>query len=223
MPTWTDRFLVLDTETTGADAAQDRVVELGAVLFEAPTLRVLLDERVNPQRPIPPEASRIHRINDEDVRDKQPFAEIAPILVAHLRGHGYAAPPVLVGYNAAAFDVPLLNLEFQRAAVPHLIDPAQVIDVLTFVRWHLRHHKDRKLSVMCRTFGVQLAQAHSASADAVAAGQLLESGASLGAPSPDRAIPPNRVGSLEVVSLCGPRRSSPPADWIWQALWTAHG
>jgi exodeoxyribonuclease X len=67
-------FAVIDTETTGLDPKEDRVVELACI-----HVRVgdgLLDRwssLVNPVRPIPAEASAIHHLVDVDVVD-------APIL-----------------------------------------------------------------------------------------------------------------------------------------------
>ena len=59
---------IIDIETTGTDAANDRIVELacidlsddGEIVFEHQTL-------VNPERAIPPEASAIHHLLDADV------------------------------------------------------------------------------------------------------------------------------------------------------------
>lgn len=70
-------FCVFDTETTGLDPVMDRVCEL-ACLYWSPVLGKLgqFESLVDPGRPIPPEASAVHHLTDEDVAGK-PSLEMA--------------------------------------------------------------------------------------------------------------------------------------------------
>jgi exodeoxyribonuclease X len=66
------KIFVIDTETTGLDPASDRTVEIAAVeVFETLGGAWYVGEGVgcfvNPRRSIPPEASAVHHITDEDV------------------------------------------------------------------------------------------------------------------------------------------------------------
>ena len=58
-----------DFETTGLSAVDDRIVEVGAVLYDwdAKTPICLLSMLVHPERPIPPEVTKIHGITDDMV------------------------------------------------------------------------------------------------------------------------------------------------------------
>ncbi len=169
-----DRLLVFDTETTGTDPASDRVVELGACYFEA---RAYVEHRrmlVDPGVPIPDEASAIHGITAARVSGKPRFAEVGARFALHLDGSAKGSPaPRLAGYNALAFDVPLLNAELARASLDARIDPTSVHDPFVFVRWHLRGLRSRNLSSACTHFGISIENAHSAAADARATGELL--------------------------------------------------
>jgi DNA polymerase III epsilon subunit-like protein len=73
-----ERVVVLDTETTGLSAS-DRIVEIAAIEVEPRTGRLgpAVHRRVNPGKPIPRAATRIHGIRDADVRDEPPFAALA--------------------------------------------------------------------------------------------------------------------------------------------------
>src|SRR5690606_5341836 len=83
LPFLLDRPLVfLDLETTGLSPAHDRIVEL-AIIKVTPQGDVL--ERVrrfDPGCPIPPEATAVHGIGDDDVRGEPPFARRARALAA---------------------------------------------------------------------------------------------------------------------------------------------
>ncbi len=61
-------FCIVDTETTGLDPAVDRVCELAGVQWAARQGELRhFETLVNPGRTIPPEASAIHHLVDEDV------------------------------------------------------------------------------------------------------------------------------------------------------------
>ena len=83
-----DEFVVLDTETTGVEL-EDRPVEIALV-------RVATGERfsslINPQRSIPPTASAIHGLIDEDVEDAPTLAMIEPEIVDFI-GIGMSGRP----------------------------------------------------------------------------------------------------------------------------------
>jgi len=175
MPGFGAQLLAFDTESTGVDVTQDRVVQLGAAYFED---RSLVDQRqmyVDPGVPIPKEASDVHHITDAMVRGKPSFKEVGPRFAEHLAGRVRAnGPPRLVGYNAIHYDAPLLNAEFERHGLPHRIDADEVIDPHVAVSWHLRALRSRKLTDVAAHFKLTFTgQAHSARADAIATAQLL--------------------------------------------------
>ena len=108
LPFELDRPLVFfDLETTGLSTSEDRIVEL-ALIRVTPRGDVL--ERVrrfNPGIPIPPEATEIHGITDEDVTDEPPFSARARSLLRLLD------PCDLAGFNIRRYDLPvLLELTF---------------------------------------------------------------------------------------------------------------
>lgn len=168
------RLFVIDTETTGVDPLDDRIVELGAVYFEngehLQHHRMLLD----PGRPIPPDASEVHGITDARVAGKPTFRGVAASFVTHLDGSALAGPPPLVvGYNAVAFDAPLINAELARADLPERIDLERVVDPLVFLRWYERGVSKLDLGTVCKRYGIPLTGAHSAVADAKATAAIL--------------------------------------------------
>lgn len=103
-------LLFFDFETTGVDPYNDRIVEL---FFHAPGGSTV-HKRINPERPIPAEASEVHGITDEDVRECAPFRLYAKAAQELVEGK------VLVGYNCRRFDTVLLDTELRRAGQPGL-------------------------------------------------------------------------------------------------------
>ncbi|MEU1133361.1 3'-5' exonuclease [Streptomyces sp. NPDC005900] len=98
-----ESFAVLDTETTGLDA-DAKIVEIGITTGSG---RVLLDTLVHPGVPIPEEASFIHGIHDQDVRDAPTFGDVLPRITEALRGRR------VIIYNRA-FDTGVLAYELDR-------------------------------------------------------------------------------------------------------------
>ena len=90
--------LYLDTETTGLES-KDEIVEISIIDDDGITL---MDKLVCPSQPIPPEATRIHGIKNEDVKGavRWPilWQTIRPILAGRL----------IVMYNAD-FDVRMMK------------------------------------------------------------------------------------------------------------------
>jgi DNA polymerase III epsilon subunit-like protein len=157
-------IVVLDVETTGIDPWGDGVCQVAAVRFDGGREVGAYSTLVHPDRPIPAAATEIHGITDADVADAETILSVfaRPDLKALLAG---AAP--------AAYCAP-----FDRQFVPPDAFPDHQwpwIDPLTVVRAIDRYAKGsgrHKLTAACERHGIVLAQAHSAEADARAAGEL---------------------------------------------------
>jgi DNA polymerase-3 subunit epsilon len=167
------RFAVIDFETTGLDAEVERAVELAIVCFDGGQVVRTGHWLIDPGRPIPPEASAVHGIRDEDVAGKPAFADLLPEVLEALEGR------VPVAYNAE-FDRRFLHAEATRAGVvpndarPPALRPDVVwIDPLVWVRELHKFEKGKKLSDVAQRLGIILDNAHRADADAVATGRVL--------------------------------------------------
>ncbi len=141
------REIVFDTETTGLDPYQDRVIELGAVelVKRFPTGRTF-HHYINPQgRAINAEAQTVHGISAADLVGKPKFDEVAEEFLAFIDG------AKLVAHNAA-FDIGFMNAEFDRLGQPP-ITPDRVVDTLAIAR---RKHPmgPNSLDALCRRYGI---------------------------------------------------------------------
>ena len=100
------RPIFYDTETTGISPETERIVEIAAY---DPVQGKEFVELVNPGKPIPPQASAVHKITDEMVADSPSFKEVAPKFVDFCQGE-----VVLIAHNNDAFDIHFLRKEFDR-------------------------------------------------------------------------------------------------------------
>lgn len=75
--------IFIDTETTGLDPKSSRVVEIALIDH---TGKTLLDTLIDPQQPIPAEASAIHGIFDDNVAGAPRLVEVMPLVCALARG-----------------------------------------------------------------------------------------------------------------------------------------
>jgi len=141
------REIIFDTETTGLDAREDRIIEFGGIelVNRFPTGRTF-HYYINPQgRAVHPDAMAVHGISDADLIGKPTFAELAAELSEFIDG------AMLIAHNAN-FDIGFLDAEFTRIGLPR-IDPALVIDTLAMAR---RKHPmgPNSLDALCRRYGI---------------------------------------------------------------------
>lgn len=142
-------LIAFDTETTGLEPQQGhRIVEIGCViLHEDGRLGDDFHRYLNPEREVPEEASRIHNLTFDFLKDKPLFREVASAFLDFIEGHQ------LVAHNAS-FDVGFLNHELQLADFPPL-DESLVIDSLDIAR--SKYSGERvSLDALCRRFDISL-------------------------------------------------------------------
>lgn len=164
----TDEVIVLDTETTGLDPWEDRIVSLAMIEVQVGedgslTERSRWSSLFNPERPIPAEASAVNGIYDEDVADAPTFDEHAALIQRRLDGR------IIAGYNSRSFDTAFVDNALRRAGEAGL-DFQNIGEIDPFLVW--KRIEPRSLrSAHKRWTGEEFSeeQAHGAEADAEAA------------------------------------------------------
>ena len=141
------REIVLDTETTGMDPSTgDRIVEIGCVELEnqLPTGKTY-HVYINPERAIPAEATAVHGITDEYVKNMPTFGEIVGDFM------DFIGNDRLVIHNAE-FDMKFLNAELRTFGFPSL-DNRRALDTLKMAREKFPG-SPANLDALCRRFGI---------------------------------------------------------------------
>jgi DNA polymerase-3 subunit epsilon len=157
-------IVFFDLETTGLNIASDRIVEISYLKVFPNGTEESKTYRVNPTVPIPKEASDIHGILDEDVKDEPTFATIAKNIAKVLEGCD------LAGYSSNKFDIPLLAEEMLRADIDIDFKKRKFVDVqVIFLK-----KEPRTLTAAYKYFcNKELENAHSAEADTRATYEIL--------------------------------------------------
>tara|TARA_B100000989_G_scaffold296045_1_gene278405 strand:+ start:854 stop:1531 length:678 start_codon:yes stop_codon:yes gene_type:complete len=139
--------IVLDTETTGLDAAgEDRIVEIGCVELEnhVPTGRTF-HQYINPERDVPEEAFKVHGLSATFLSPKPIFSEIAQKFLDFIDDRA------LVIHNAE-FDMAFINAELKRINFPE-VPVVRAIDTLKIARERFPG-APASLDALCRRFGI---------------------------------------------------------------------
>ncbi len=154
-----------DLETTGTNIQVDRIVEICVAKLSADGSLEVRTRRLNPEMPIPPEASKIHGITNDEVAGEPNFGAVASSLMRFIEGCDFA------GFNINRFDLPLLAEEFKRAGLRFDYHKSRVIDAQAIF-----HKKEPRTLAAALEFycGKSLDDAHSSEADVMATMEVLK-------------------------------------------------
>lgn len=172
---WFDTLGVFDLETTGIDVETSRIVSAHVgVIDAAGSLVEAHDWLADPGVEIPEQASAVHGITTQRARaDGRPAAVVVAEIIATLTDLFDRGLAVTI-YNAP-YDLSLLHNEALRHGVAPLTEPAPIIDPLVLDRAVDKYRKGKRtLEAAASVYGVDLTDAHDASADAVAAGRVAQ-------------------------------------------------
>ncbi|MEP0805850.1 MAG: 3'-5' exonuclease [Chloroflexota bacterium] len=119
-------WVIMDTETTGLDPKAE-IVQIGVIDGAG---KVLVNNvLVKPTVPIPPEATRVHGITNEMVRDAPPFPEVLPQLRDAINGK------LVVIYNEK-YDMRLLRQSARAHGIALDLDIDTVCAMLKYAEWN---------------------------------------------------------------------------------------
>ncbi|MEV4949540.1 3'-5' exonuclease [Streptomyces sp. NPDC053755] len=164
-----------DTETTGVDVEEDRIVSAALVVQDMTGGRPRVTRwLVNPGVPVPEAATAVHGLTDDHLQRNGRWP--APVMeeLGRALAEQCAAGRPLVVMNAP-FDLTILDRELRRHRASSLgrylqNTPLCVLDPRVLDRHLDRYRKGRRtLTDLCAQYDVELEGAHDAAADATAA------------------------------------------------------
>jgi len=163
-------LVFFDLEATGTDPQEARIIQVGMQRFVPSTNGAALDDTVDvlvdPRQAVPTSVTELTGLSQAAIREAPPFTAHVDRLARLIEDAD------LAGYNALAYDLPLLETEFERTgrALPSpadrvVLDPYRLEQVL----------RPRTLSALYERYtGAPLDDAHDALRDVEAAGRVLQ-------------------------------------------------
>jgi DNA polymerase-3 subunit epsilon/ATP-dependent DNA helicase DinG len=147
-------YVAIDLETTGLDAKQDQIIEIGAVKFDEHRELGRFGSLVNPRRGIPIQVSQLTGISDRDVVDAPPFAALRE------RFRRFVGQATVVGHNVG------FDLSFLRRQGCLTDNPS--IDTLALATILMPNESRYSLGKLVESLGIVFDARHRALDDAVA-------------------------------------------------------
>lgn len=156
-------FVVLDTETTGLGYT-DEIIEIAIIDHNG---KVLMDNRIEPSKPIPADAIAIHGITNEDVAGCPRFSDLLTLIKGHLAGKD------VIVYNAN-YDRKLLHQSAEQAGLEKTNwkafsnwSCAMLAFAPIFGEWndYRGNYKWQRLSTAAGYYNIEVNAAHSALGD----------------------------------------------------------
>lgn len=162
------RFIAFDVETTGLNSYLDRIIEVGAVLFEDGKPVKTFDSLVNPNVLVPQSATAVNHITDEMVKNAPSEESVFSDLISFF-GDALDRGTIICAHNAR-FDMGFLSETLMRLGYSGKI---HYVDTLGFSRKLVCGVENYKQQTLANYFGITNSQDHRAASDAKVCGEIL--------------------------------------------------
>jgi DNA polymerase-3 subunit epsilon len=158
------KFAIVDIETTGGNAARDRITEIAIFLHDGEKVVDEFCSLINPECSIPPFISRLTGINDEMVANAPKFYEVAKEIVQITDGAVFVAHNANFDYNFIRESYRSLGFNFTR---DHLCTVGLSRKIIPGFRSY-------SLGNLCNSLNISITDRHRAKGDAFATVKLFE-------------------------------------------------
>jgi DNA polymerase-3 subunit epsilon len=157
-------YIAFDVETTGVSSREDAIVEIGAVRFVKGKPEDSYNVLIDPKKPIPPEATKVHGITNAMVKGQSSIEE------ALIGFTNFCEDAILVAHNAP-FDVRFIETAGVTTQTP--LPQGLVLDTLPIAKHVLSDLFNFKLETLVKHFGIPQTGFHRACEDSTYCGQVL--------------------------------------------------
>lgn len=156
------RFVAFDTETTGLSSIEDAIVEIAAVRVVDGQITEEFSQLIDPERPMPADASAVNHITDDMLRGKPKIYEVLPAFRA------FVGDDVVAAHNASFDGLFIAQACMRNRFTP----PARYFDTMNLARYY-PDAANKKLGTLLACAGIENDEAHRALGDARAVARLI--------------------------------------------------
>lgn len=157
-------YAVVDVETTGGSASQDRIIEIAVYLFDGEKTIERFETLLNPGKPVDPYITKLTGITTEMVQGSPTFADVHQKIL-ELTHEAY-----FVAHNVK-FDFGMLRHEFKRLGIDF---NRRQLDTVTLARKTIPGYDSYSLGNICESLGINITDRHRAGGDTEATVELLK-------------------------------------------------
>ncbi len=158
-----DEYVAFDLETTGLSSANDRIIEIGAVVMKNGEELDRFQTFVDPQRPLEKKIVELTGITDEMLKGAPKIEEVLPEFLKFVNGR------VLVAHNSD-FDTDFIRAACARQGLPYTYTAA---DTLILSQNMLPQLNKFKLDIVSNALSLPDFNHHRAADDAVTCGLIM--------------------------------------------------
>ncbi len=157
-------YAIIDIETTGGVAAQDRIIEIAIVLHDGTKMIDSFESLIFPERTISAQITKITTITNEMVENAPKFHEVAKKIVEMTEN------TIFVAHNAS-FDYRFIVEEFKRLGYTY---EKEVLCTVKLSRRAFPHLSSHSLGNLIEHFNIIVKDRHRAMADVMATIDVFE-------------------------------------------------
>ena len=157
-------FAIIDIETTGGNAAYDRITDISIILHDGLAITETFNTLINPERKIPYYITQLTGISNEMVAEAPKFFEIAKKIIDLTEGMIFVAHNVSFDYNFVVQEFKSLGYTYKR----------DKLCTVKLSRKLIPNKPSYSLGKLCEQLGIKIEDRHRAHGDALATAKLFE-------------------------------------------------
>lgn len=168
----TQTFFAIDTETTGLNSEKDKIIEISVVKFQDGKETKNFSTLINPEIPIPEEATKINNITDDMVKTAPKLKEAMNDFWNFILENQSDDVDILLCAHNADFDISFIKSASQQAEIK-IEQDIFYVDTLQIARKYLKKKiRNYKLGTILKYFDIVNENAHRAESDAISCGKI---------------------------------------------------
>jgi DNA polymerase-3 subunit epsilon len=201
-------YAIIDIETTGGAAAQDRIIEIAIVLHDGTKMVDTFESLIFPERPISAQITKITTITNEMVENAPKFYEVAKKIVEMTEN------TIFVAHNAQ-FDYRFIVEEFKRLGYTY---EREVLCTVKLSRRAFPQLSSHSLENLIKHFNIVVTDRHRAMADVMATIDVFER---ILKQKIDLKSPPKAVSKTEAKQVTEPKieKEAPTLSEFPSCMW----